>query len=219
MNKIKWSLGTVAIACSVLFAACNRDQKKADAAPKANTEQAAGNNAGLKLAYVNGDTLNANYIFLKEQKAAYEKKQNAFENEMQQKEKALQAEAMAFQKKIQAGTMSQAEGEATQKRLGQQQQVLEQRHQTITAQLMKEQTEIQDEFQKRLDAFLEKFNKEKKYDFIFTYSKAGGQILYANKALDITKEVLDAMNAESGSIPAESASNNPLLKAGADAQK
>lgn len=219
MNKIKWSLGAVAITCSVLFAACNRDQKKTGTASKANTEQTAEKSAGLKLAYVNGDTLNANYIFLKEQKAAYEKKQNAFENEMQQKEKALQSEAMAFQKKIQAGTMSQAEGEATQKRLGQQQQALEQRHQTITAQLMKEQTEIQDAFQARLDAFLEKFNKEKKYDFIFTYSKAGGQILYANQALDITKEVLDAMNAESGSLPAEAASNNPLLKAGAEAQK
>lgn len=219
MNTMKWSLGAVAITCTVLFAACNRSPKKADTAAKANTEQTTEKNGGLKLAYVNGDTLNANYIFLKEQKAAFEKKQNAYESEMQQKEKALQSEAMAFQKKIQAGTMTQSEGEATQKRLGQQQQALEQRHQTITAQLMKEQTEIQDEFQRRLDAFLEKFNQEKKYDFIFTYSKAGGQILYANKALDITQEVLEAMNAEGDKPSAPAAANNPLLKAGADAQK
>lgn len=216
MNKMKISLGTVALALGILLlGACNRNKKAATTTKTNNTEQAAAKGgSGLKLAYVNGDTLNANYIFLKEQKASYSKKQKAFEAEMQQKEKAFQAEYIAFQKKAQAGTITQAEGDAAQKRLGQQQRALEERNQSISAQLMKEQNAIQDEFQTRLDAFLEKYNKEKNYDFIFTYSKAGGQILYANKALDITQEVLEAMNAESGEQPAATAPKNELLKTG-----
>lgn len=211
MHKIKTSLNSLALLLGTLLvlASCG-DKKGTTDKPAAATETKTGTVSGVKLAYVNGDTLNANYIFLKEKKASYEKKQAAFEAEMAQKEKALQADYMAFQKKAQAGTITEAEAGAAQKRLGQQQQSLEQRHQSISAQLMKEQAAIQEEFQSKLDAFLEKYNKEKHYDFIFTYSKAGGQILYANQALDITQEVLQAMNAESGTAAEPT---NPLMKA------
>ncbi|RQO30512.1 hypothetical protein DBR32_13185 [Taibaiella sp. KBW10] len=217
MNKVNTTFSSLAILLGtiLLLAACGNKKGNTEKAATA-TETKTGTVSGVKLAYVNGDTLNANYIFLKEKKASYERKQAAFEAEMAQKEKALQTEYIAFQKKAQAGTVTEAEGAATQKRLGQQQQALEQRHQTISAQLLKEQSAIQEEFQNNLDAFLEQYNKEKKYDFIFTYSKAGGQILYANQALDITKEVLDAMNA-AGGAPKEP--TNPLMKATADTTK
>ncbi|MBL7705079.1 MAG: OmpH family outer membrane protein [Taibaiella sp.] len=193
MMKLK--LISAALLSLVVLAACGDKGKKST---KTNTTtqstEAKGENSGLKLAFVNADTLNKYYLYLKDQEAAFKKKQDAYEGEMANKEKALQNEFAAFQKKIQAGTMTQTEGEATEKRLGQQQQALEKRHQTISAEIAKEQMAIQDEFQKKLDEFLAKFNEERKYDFIFTYLKSGGPILYANKAYDITQEVLDAMN-------------------------
>lgn len=192
---MKLKLISAALLSLVVLAACGDKGKKATKTN--NTTQSTetkGENPGLKLAYVNADTLNKYYLYLKDQEAAFKKKQDAYEGEMAGKEKALQNEFAAFQKKIQAGTMTQTEGEATQKRLGQQQQALEKRHQTISAELAKEQMAIQDEFQKKLDDFLAKFNEERQYDFIFTYLKSGGPILYANKAYDITQEVLDAMN-------------------------
>lgn len=182
------------------FASCNNDKTKAQVSVSSpgNEEKA---KPALKLAFVNGDTLNANYEFLKEKKASYEKKQTAFENEMASKQRQLQNEFETFQKKAQSGSLTQAEGESTQKRLAQQQQALEQRHQNMSAQLIKEQDAINTEFQSKLDAFLEKFNEEHKYDFIFTYSKAGGPILYADKAHDITQQVLKEMNADASSAP------------------
>lgn len=192
---MKLKLISAALLSLVVLAACGDKGKKSTKTN--NTTQSTetkGENPGLKLAYVNADTLNKYYLYLKDQEAAFKKKQDAYEGEMAGKEKALQNEFAAFQKKIQAGTMTQTEGEATQKRLGQQQQALEKRHQTISAELAKEQMAIQDEFQKKLDDFLAKFNEERQYDFIFTYLKSGGPILYANKAYDITQEVLDAMN-------------------------
>lgn len=192
---MKLKLISAALLSLVVLAACGDKGKKST---KTNTTtqstEAKGENSGLKLAFVNADTLNKYYLYLKDQEAAFKKKQDAYEGEMANKEKALQNEFAAFQKKIQAGTMTQTEGEATEKRLGQQQQALEKRHQTISAEIAKEQMAIQDEFQKKLDEFLAKFNEERKYDFIFTYLKSGGPILYANKAYDITQEVLDAMN-------------------------
>ncbi|RYE00406.1 MAG: OmpH family outer membrane protein [Sphingobacteriales bacterium] len=191
---MKLKLISAAIFSLAVLAACGDKGKKPGTTQ--TTTQSTKNNGtqGLKLAFVNADTLNKYYLYLKDQEAAFKKKQDAYEGEMANKEKALQNEFAAFQKKVQAGTMTQAEGEATQKRLGQQQQALEKRHQTISAEIAKEQMAIQEEFQKKLDEFLARFNEERQYDFIFTYLKSGGPILYANKAYDITQEVLDAMN-------------------------
>lgn len=192
---MKLKLISATLLSLVVLAACgDKEKKSTNTKPTTQSTATKGENQGLKLAYVNADTLNKYYLYLKDQEAAFKKKQDAYEGEMAGKEKALQNEFAAFQKKIQGGTMTQTEGEATQKRLGQQQQALEKRHQTISGELAKEQMAIQEEFQKKLDDFLAKFNEEKQYDFIFTYLKSGGPILYANKAYDITQEVLDAMN-------------------------
>lgn len=192
---MKLKLISAALLSLVVLAACgDKGKKSTNTKTTTQSTETKGENQGLKLAYVNADTLNKHYLYLKDQEAAFKKKQDAYEGEMAGKEKALQNEFAAFQKKIQGGTMTQTEGEATQKRLGQQQQALEKRHQAISAELAKEQMAIQEEFQKKLDDFLAKFNEEKQYDFIFTYLKSGGPILYANKAYDITQEVLDAMN-------------------------
>jgi outer membrane protein len=100
---------------------------------------------------------------------------------------------MAFQKKAQAGTLSQSEGEATQKRLAQMQQNVETRRQSVGNELMEEQQKFNEELQRRLDAFLEDYNKDKQYDYILSYAK-GGSILLANKTLDITRDVIKGMN-------------------------
>lgn len=193
---MKLKLASAAILSMALLASCGGDKKpKGQKAPATTTTTE--NNApvsGPRLAYVNADTLNKHYQYLKDKEAAFEKKQNAYESEMSGKEKALQNEYMAFQKKAQEGTLTQTEGEAAQKRLSSQQQALEKRHQAISSEMAKEQMAIQEEFQKKLDEFLASFNKDRNYDFIFTYSKNGGPILFANSALDITQEVLEAMN-------------------------
>src|SRR6201999_3633669 len=95
----------------------------------------------------------------------------------------------------QANTLTQAEYEAAQKRLGQMQQSLESRKQTLTDQLMKEQDDFNKSLKTSLHSFLEDYNKTHHYDYIMSYSGSGSAILYVNKQLDITKDVVDGMNA------------------------
>src|ERR1700733_13115360 len=47
---------------------------------------------------------------------------------------------------------------------------LETRKKSLTDQLMKEQDDFNKDLKTRLDAFIEDYNKDKRYDFIFTYS-------------------------------------------------
>jgi outer membrane protein len=92
--------------------------------------------------------------------------------------------------------MTQAEAQATEKHLMQMQESLKTREDALSVQLMKEQEEFNTKLQDQLDKVLAEYNKDKKYDYILSYAK-GGSIMFANKALDITTDVLRAMNEDS----------------------
>ncbi len=148
-----------------------------------------------KIAYVDIDTLEANYEYLKTKKEDFKQRQAQMEGELESSYQKMQADAAEVQKKNQAGTLSQAEGEAAQKRLGQMQQSLQTRKDALTQQLVKEQEDFNKDLKGRLDAFLSDYNKDKHFDYIFSYSaSAAGTILYANTGLNITEEVIKGLN-------------------------
>lgn len=163
----------------------------------ARTATASGTlSAGSRIAYIDIDTLEANYEYFKAKKEDFTRRQANLEAELERSARALQTDANALQQKAQAGTLSQSEGEAAQKRLMGMQQNLEQRRQSMAAQLMKEQDAFNADLQKRLDEWLEEYNANKTYDYVLSYSKSGS-ILYAEKGLDITKDAIDGMNERS----------------------
>ncbi len=146
-----------------------------------------------RIAYVDIDSLNANYEYLRDNQAKFKKEQEAMEAELERSEQQLNSEAAGFRQKAQAGQLSQAEGEAAQKRLMQVQQSLDTRKQALTEQFLKKTDEFNEKIQKQLDSFLTEYNKTKGYDYILSYKK-GVQIMHANKSLDITKDVIKGMN-------------------------
>jgi outer membrane protein len=150
---------------------------------------------GAKIAYVNIDTLEDKYELLKTKRTDFRSRQGQMEGELQRSYQQMQADAAEVQKKAQANTLTQSEYESAQKRLMQMQQSLETRKQTLTEQLMAEQEKFNKELKESLDAFLEEYNKTRGYDYILSYSAAGSSILYVNKQMDITKDVVDGMNA------------------------
>ncbi len=153
-----------------------------------------------KIAYVNIDTLEAKYELLKTKREDFKKRQEAMESELQRSYQQMQSDAEQVQKKAEANTLTQSEYESAQKRLYQMQKSLESRKQSLTEQLMKEQEDFNKDLKTRLDAFLDEYNKTRHYDYILSYSYAGSSLLYVNKELDITKDVVDGMNA---SAPAD----------------
>ena len=191
LSLLALGLGIVSLS---IFASCNPKEKKAAPAEKANKTEL-GSLEG-KTVYVDFDTLEAKFNFWTEKKTAFEKKRVGMEAEIGRLGNSLQNEAAAFQKKAQEGTLSQAEGEAAQRKLGKMQDDFEAKRQSMSAQLAKEQQEFNADLQNKLEEFLVKFNKEKGYAYILTYSKNGGTILYADPSLDITTEVVDGLNEE-----------------------
>ena len=148
-----------------------------------------------RVAYVDIDTLEANYEYFKTKKADFTKRQAAIENELQRSAQQLQNQAADFQKKVQSGGFaSQAEMEPAGRKLQQMEQSLNTRRESLAAGLMKDQETFNQDIQDRLDAFLTEYVKGKDIDYVLSYSKSGS-ILYADKNLDVTQEVIAGMNA------------------------
>jgi len=191
-------LAVCSMACTIAFFASCNGKKSTNTKTETTTttgEQPA--SVSGRIAYVDMDTLESKFIFLKNKKDEMERETKASDAEIGRMTQSLQNEYISLQKKSQAGALSQVEGEAAQKRLGQMQQNIENKKQELTMQLMKKQEAFNKDLQARLDAFLAKYNKDKGYDYILSYSK-GGSILFVNTALNITEDVIKGMNAENG---------------------
>ncbi len=176
--------------------------KSGDTTAAGNTPAVAAGISTGRIAYVNLDTFNAKYDYLKSKREDFEKKQEGMKAELERSAKQFQNDAVAYQRKVQAGTISEAEAQATEKRLMQMQQSYKTREEALTGQLLDEQDAFNKELKQKLDSYLEEYNKDKKYDFILSYS-AGSPIIYANKALDITEDVLKGMNSAAKSRDAD----------------
>jgi len=161
-----------------------------------------GSNSGNSsiIAYVDIDSFEANYKYLKDQRERFSTRQQAMQTELQRSAQQLQTDMQLAQQKAQSGNMTEAEGAATEKKLMQMQQSLQLREQSLTQQLLKEKDEFNNKLHKDLDDFLKEYNKDKKYDYILSYSSVGSQILFANPTFDITDDVIEGMNKRAENI-------------------
>jgi outer membrane protein len=191
----KFSCVLVLAVVAALFSSCTDTGKNASGNASSNNTPAT-HTGGCTIAYVNIDSLEANYEYLKSERLKFQQRQDGMKAELERSAQQMRNDYAAAQRKMQAGTMTQAEAQATEKHLMQMQESLKTREDALSVQLMKEQEEFNTKLQDQLDKVLAEYNKDKKYDYILSYAK-GGSIMFANKALDITTDVLRAMNEDS----------------------
>lgn len=148
----------------------------------------------LKIAYVNADSLLENYDAFKAKRDELQKKQVDADNSLKARGRSLEREFMAVQERVQKGELTQKQIQDEEQRLGQKQQNLMAEQERVTKQLLDEGAKIQEELQDELISHLKDLKSKMGYDFILSY-QPGGQILLANDSLDITKQVLQLLNA------------------------
>jgi len=175
------------VAVAALMVSCNNQAPKMDE-PVANNEVALN---GLRIAYIELDTLTAQYEFAKQTSAELEKKGNNARSTIATKSKQLETNVNNFQNKLQNnGFTSREQAENAQAALQREQNNLVALQQRLENELANEQAKFLEAFQDSLDSFLNDYNKDKKYDLIL--NKAA--ILHASSKWDITKDVVNGMN-------------------------
>ena len=189
IKKLFRSFSVMSMALAVL-SACNQAESKMDEEPASNATNTV---AGMKIAYVEVDSLMSQYIFCKEYTLILQKKSNNARNTLNQKGTQLQKAAANFQEKLQSnGFTSREEAERVQMALQRQQQDLQELQNRLGSELDAETAKFNEALRDSLQNFLKVYNKSKKYDLIL--SKAGDNILYAAKKYDITQDVINGLN-------------------------
>lgn len=145
----------------------------------------------FQAAFFYSDSLLGQLKFFKESEANFKKKQESMMKELQAKEETMQREVQKLQKN--AENMTRNEMENAQKRLGSMERDLMERKEKLSGQFAEETAEFNEALHKKVISYLEEFNASKKYKFIFSVAREGN-IFYSDPSLDITNEMIKALN-------------------------
>ena len=190
MNK-KTILRTVALAfvATMGMTSCDKSNPQMDQKANASAKAAAGD---MKIAYVEVDSIMSQYKFCKEYSLILQKKGQNIQNTLAQKQQALQAAAANFQQKVQQNAYTREQAEGVNASLQKQNNDLQILNQRLSAEFQNETDQLNKALRDSIQHYLASYNKDKKYSIIF--SKQGDKLLYADKAYDITNEIIAGLN-------------------------
>ena len=149
---------------------------------------------GQVIAYFDIDSFQNNYTYYKQKKHEIETKQNAIESEMARDEKKIQSMIEGYQKK--AETMTEEEYYIAQQKLGMEQQKAQEKVQNSTDALMKMTEKFNLELMESITVYLKEYNADNRYTYILPYTKSNPNLLYVDERYDITKDIIEGMNAK-----------------------
>ena len=178
------------VLCLGVMVSCNKQTEEEQTAKDPTNTESTGE---LKIAYVEIDTLMANYQLCKDYTEIGNIEGENIQRTLASKQRALEQHYAAMQQKYESnGFSSQEELQRAQASLQKEQQDLEELNSRLSTSFQEQQLKYNDEMRDSIQKFLKQYNKTKKYDFIL--SKAGDNMLYANAKYDITGEVLKGLN-------------------------
>lgn len=178
-----------ALTLAAMMVSCNNASPKMDEQPAAGDATA----TGLKVAYVEVDSLMTQYDFAKDYSVTLQKKSNNARNTLTQKGNALQAAVNNFQQKLNNnGFTSREQAASQQAAIERQQRDLQELQARLENELANETAKFNETLRDSLQSFLKDYNKEKQFSLILT--KQGDNILLADKKFDITQDVINGLN-------------------------
>ena len=145
------------------------------------------------LAYVNIDTLVMNYNLFIDKNEELTQKRNESEAELQIQSKSFEKEVRDFQDKASKGLITRTKAQQLQQELAQKEQQLYAMRDNLAMQLSEEEQVMYRQVLSEVMDYLVEYNTEYNYKYIFSNS-FGGQLLYTDKSLNITNDVLVGLN-------------------------
>ena len=188
MNKKNFfRMMAVAAVASVAITSCDKSAPKMD--EKGAEQQAP---VELKIAFVEVDSIMTQYTFCKDYTQILQKKGQNIQNTLAAKQRSLEQAAANFQQKLQQNAYTREQAEGIQASLQKQAADLDVLNQRLSNEFQTETDKYNNALRDSIQHFLAKYNKDKKYSLIL--SKAGDNLLYADKAFDVTAEVIAGLN-------------------------
>ena len=174
---------------ALCLASCNNNEAgKVEIAQNAGTEA-----TGLRIAYVELDSLMSQYQLYKDYEGVLTRKGADIQNTLGQRQRRLESSAAAMQRKYENnGFQTRDELENAQRNLQQQEMELQELAAKLNNEFNEEQARINQEARDSIQNFLKIYNQTKKYDYVMI--KAGDNLLIANPKYNITKDIVTGLN-------------------------
>lgn len=185
--------GILAIAIIILFILFfNLKKNNANETPSVKFEN--DSTLTLPIAYVNIDSVLANYQYAKEASSTLMKKTESSRASISQRQKKVAAEYQEFQRKLQNNAfLSEDRAKQESERIQKMAADLDQMANRLDNELTMEQMKVNNQLADSVRTCIKEFNKGANYEIILSNSGLDN-ILFAKHKYDITKEVINLLN-------------------------
>ncbi len=205
MNKVSLIINVVlAAAVTVLFylytslktnvEALGQQTSGTTVITPASLQTNAGSLKDAKIAYLNIDSLDYKYEYIIDNSKELRAKEASLSAQYQGMVAKFQADYQELQQAYQAGLRSEAELEKEKGRLEQMQYEIANKEKQMQM-LQEDVARKQGDMLRKVSTFIATFNNGR-YDYILAYTANVSSVLYAKPGFDLTKEILDGLNAE-----------------------
>lgn len=188
MKKI---IALVIVSSFIIIGCGDKKKENSQAGEPVKVEQK--NSGSLKIAFYNQDTLKSQFKFYKEQDLAMQKKQMAFQKEVEKMSKEYQDFISSYDQQAKQGLLSQVQIQGIQQKAAEKEQRIMKYQQENGERLENETMERLDVIGKKLEAYSKQFSEENKIDILLTHAK-GGQIAYITPGMDVTNAFIEFLN-------------------------
>lgn len=188
-KKSLFSVVAIAMISVMGMTSCDQSAPKVDEKSK---KADAVETKDVKIAFIEVDSIMSQYKFCQEFSLVLQKKGQNIQNTLATKQQQLEAAAANFQQKLQQNAYTREQAEGIQASLQKQSNDLNALNQRLSNEFQMETEKYNVALRDSIQHFLASYNKDKKFGLIL--SKAGDNILYADKAYDITNEVIAGLN-------------------------
>ena len=190
--KKAFKTAALAVVAAMSLVACNNQPKQNDTAekPVQGSEQV----GGQKIAYVEVDSISSQYQFSKDIEKLLNAKNANISKTLSAKQQALQQAYNNFMQNARANKYTQEQAQQLQAGIQQQANEGQELEQRLKNEFAQEQAKYQKAFNDSVEHFIQAYNKDKKYSYILMKGGMVNTILYADKAYDITNDVVKGLN-------------------------
>ena len=138
------------------------------------------------------DSIQSKYTFYQEKMQEFEKKKESADRDLNSAFQKIDNERIAFLKR--GESITQAEAESFQRVYQGKMQNLEEQKKIMENNIAEDGLKTMEELRKKMNDYLEEYNKNAKYSFIFSYSAGMNVLFYKDSSYNITTDVIDGLN-------------------------
>ncbi|HKK81048.1 MAG TPA: OmpH family outer membrane protein [Prolixibacteraceae bacterium] len=192
MKRLPLIISVIALAGVVVLFVMNFTGNKNETAPEASKRSVSKSNDGLKIAYVQTDSVLVNYQLAIDLNDEFVAKQTQYNEDFSKRRSNLEKQAVAFQEKLQRGGFL-TEERAMKERdriLGEEQEIQKLDYE-LSNKLSQMEREINVQIIDSIVSYVKTYNKTHNYDYIFSNN---GNIIVGSQQYNITKDIVEALN-------------------------